>query len=304
MQASLADSVTNSGYDNGVLGGVIGQPAFKATFNDPDATLLGLIVSLYEVGCFFGAILCSIFGERLGRRKSICLGGVVMLIGAILQTTSYGSTQMIVARIVSGLGMGFINSTAPVYQSEFSPKASRGIWACAMLSTLNLGIFLAYWISYGFAGQVASYAWRVPVILQCIFIIPIIALSLFLPESPRWLVAHGQDDLALEVLQKTSWSQHHDHPSTTLENIQRAVIVEKVAQVGIFKSLFVKDGQYCFSPHTRDGSKMLMIHQRSKADDDCSSPVPFSSSSSWVASMESFVRMTAISNSISIAEIR
>lgn len=46
---------------------------------------------------------------------------------------------MIVARIVSGYGMGFINSTAPVLQSEFSPKAARGRYVCAQLSTLNFG---------------------------------------------------------------------------------------------------------------------------------------------------------------------
>jgi MFS family permease len=46
---------------------------------------------------------------------------------------------MIVARIVSGIGMGFINSTVPVIQAEFSPKATRGRYVCAQLSTLNFG---------------------------------------------------------------------------------------------------------------------------------------------------------------------
>lgn len=46
---------------------------------------------------------------------------------------------MIIARIVSGIGMGFINSTVPVMQAEFSPKATRGIYVCAQLSTLNFG---------------------------------------------------------------------------------------------------------------------------------------------------------------------
>jgi MFS family permease len=50
-----------------------------------------------------------------------------MIIGAILQATSYSRAQLIVGRIVSGVGMGFINSTTPVFQSEFSPKATRGM---------------------------------------------------------------------------------------------------------------------------------------------------------------------------------
>jgi hypothetical protein len=65
-----------------------------------------------------------------------------------------------------------INSTVPVLMAEFAPKATRGIYVCAQLSTLNFGIMLVYWIDYGFGvipGS-ASFAWRVPTILQCIFL--------------------------------------------------------------------------------------------------------------------------------------
>ena len=50
-----------------------------------------------------------------------------MIAGALLQATAYTRVHMIVARVVSGVGMGFINSTVPVFQSEFSPKATRGL---------------------------------------------------------------------------------------------------------------------------------------------------------------------------------
>jgi MFS family permease len=50
-----------------------------------------------------------------------------MIIGALLQAASYTRTQMVVARVVSGVGMGAINSTVPVLQAEFSPKATRGV---------------------------------------------------------------------------------------------------------------------------------------------------------------------------------
>lgn len=48
-------------------------------------------------------------GEQLGRRKSIAIGCVIMIVGAVLQATSYSRAQIIVARIVSGFGMGAIN---------------------------------------------------------------------------------------------------------------------------------------------------------------------------------------------------
>jgi MFS family permease len=58
-----------------------------------------------------------------------------MIIGALLQATAYSRAHMIVARIVSGVGMGFINSTVPVFQAEFSPKATRGL--CELLRRLS-----------------------------------------------------------------------------------------------------------------------------------------------------------------------
>lgn len=50
-----------------------------------------------------------------------------MIIGAVLQASAYSRAHIIVARVVSGVGMGFINSTVPVFQAEFSPKATRGL---------------------------------------------------------------------------------------------------------------------------------------------------------------------------------
>ena len=106
---------------------LVNSTAFKDTFDTPSATITGLIVAIYEVGCFLGSVATSIFGETIGRKKSIGTGVIIMIIGALLQATAYTRTHMIVARVVSGVGMGFINSTVPVFQSEFSPKATRGL---------------------------------------------------------------------------------------------------------------------------------------------------------------------------------
>lgn len=95
------------------------------------------------VGCFFGAVFSSIWGEKLGRRRSVFIGCVFLIIGAVLQAASYTRAMMIVGRIVAGVGMGTVNSTVPVMQAEFSPKSSRGI--CKFLSLIMRNNFL---ISY------------------------------------------------------------------------------------------------------------------------------------------------------------
>lgn len=74
-----------------------------------------------------GSVITAFVGEKLGRRWSVGVGTAIMIVGAVLQATAYSRAHMIVARVISGIGMGFINSTVPVLQNEFSPKASRGV---------------------------------------------------------------------------------------------------------------------------------------------------------------------------------
>jgi MFS family permease len=50
-----------------------------------------------------------------------------MMIGSLLQSTAYTRAHLLVARIVSGFGLGAVNSTVPVFQAEFAPKATRGL---------------------------------------------------------------------------------------------------------------------------------------------------------------------------------
>jgi MFS family permease len=62
-------------------------------------------LSQYEIGCFVGAVTTAFIGERLGRRKSILWGVIIMIAGALLQATAYGVPHLIVGRVVSGVGM-------------------------------------------------------------------------------------------------------------------------------------------------------------------------------------------------------
>lgn len=237
------------GFDNGLMGGLVNGAAFNKSFGNPDADMVANIVSLYEIGCFFGSVFSSIWGERLGRMRSTAIGIVVMVVGAVLQATSYSRAQMLVARIVSGCGMGLINSTTPVLQAEFSPSASRGMFVCAQLSTLNFGIFLVYWIDYAFSanGSDASTNWRVPVILQCIFLIPMGLLLFVLPESPRWLASQKRQYDALDVLQRL-YNGDESKVQATYDHIVASIEEEAAASSAGWKSLLKRDGKYSATP--------------------------------------------------------
>ncbi|PKX90195.1 sugar porter family MFS transporter [Aspergillus novofumigatus IBT 16806] len=230
------------GYDNGVMGGLVNQTAFNDTFDSPGSTMIGVIVSLMEIGAFIGSVSSAFFGERIGRRKSIAVGVVILILGALLQATAYHRSHLIVGRVVSGVGLGIVNSTVPVMQVEFSPKATRGLYVCMQLSTLNFGILLAYWIDYGFSTHIGSYAWRVPVILQCAFLFPMLLLVFLVDETPRWLAAHDRQDQALQVLHRLYTDNMHESDITALhEDILRTVALEKAVGAGSWKDLLRND---------------------------------------------------------------
>lgn len=74
------------GFDNGLMGGFVNSPAFTGTFGIDTNTSSGtntiaLIVAIYEIGAFIGAVTTSFIGESLGRRKSILIGVIIMIVG-------------------------------------------------------------------------------------------------------------------------------------------------------------------------------------------------------------------------------
>lgn len=153
--------------------------------DNPDANLVGTITSLYDVGCFFGAVSGSWLGSALGRKKCVLLGTVVMMIGAILQITAYGVPQMIVGRLVAGLGNGLNTAIAPVWQSETTKPSWRGKLVVLGLVLNVAGFCVSNWVTYAFSYLDGSISWRLPLALQLLFGIIIVATTPWLPESPR-----------------------------------------------------------------------------------------------------------------------
>jgi hypothetical protein len=98
------------GYDQGVMSGIIESDAFLEDFPEAGwgSTWQGFIVSIYAVGCLFGAIFILTLGDKLGRRKSIFIGASVMIIGVIIQVCCVGvgsgsTAQFIIGRFITGV---------------------------------------------------------------------------------------------------------------------------------------------------------------------------------------------------------
>ncbi|KAJ5244760.1 hypothetical protein N7489_004856 [Penicillium chrysogenum] len=186
------------GYDQGVMSGIISDPAFNNMFvaTKGDNTMQATVTAVYEVGCLFGAIFALIFGERLGRRWMVIIGAIVMIIGVIIQVTAMPHEipllQFIFGRVITGIGNGMNTSTIPTYQAECSKTSNRGLLICIEGGVIAIGTMIAYWIDYGAHWGPPDLVWRFPIAFQIVFGIFIIWGMAYLPESPRYLIAHDK----------------------------------------------------------------------------------------------------------------
>ncbi|KAL5334443.1 general substrate transporter [Aspergillus crustosus] len=209
VSLACATDMTLFGYDQGVFSGAVITQDFLQIHDlvgPTKTTILSTFTAIYDVGCFFGAMIAFTAGERLGRKKSILLGCAIMAIGTVLKASSYSLAQMFVGRVVLGqtnnfsIGNCLSIATAPVWQTETAQAKWRGKLVIFELG-LNVGGYcIVNWINYGLSFHEGSIAWRLPIALQLFFIVILFATIPWLPESPRWLLSHDHGEEALEVL--------------------------------------------------------------------------------------------------------
>jgi len=167
-----------------------------------NSTIQGTAVALYEIGGAIGGIISLYIGNRLGRLKMIWMGHFIVIIGAILQCSSYSLAQFIVARILTGVGTGINTVMIPVWTSESSRSHKRGTYVTVEAAMITGGICLSYWLDFAFHYiQGSSIAWRFPIAFQTLFGIVVCLIILDLPESPRWLMQKNRYDEARYNLQ-------------------------------------------------------------------------------------------------------
>lgn len=125
------------GFDQGLFGGILAGERFQDMLGHPNPTMSGLVTAIYDIGCALGTIVAFIFGEQLGRKRSIILANFIVIVGASIQTASFSyaqvcskqlgspylgqitdiKSQMFVTRIITGIGVGLSTVAIPILQS-------------------------------------------------------------------------------------------------------------------------------------------------------------------------------------------
>ena len=182
------------GFDMGIIAAAL---IFVRSSFSLSTQMEEVVVSVVLVGAMVGAILGGSIADRLGRRSTLVWGGIIFIVGSILAPLSPNVTVLILARMLLGVAIGFTSVTAPVYVSELAPPQSRGMLIGLYQFALTSGIALADLVGYWLA---SSHAWRLMFGIGVVPAVLFLYLVLTVPESPRWLVAHGRQSEAEIVL--------------------------------------------------------------------------------------------------------
>ncbi|KAL6717807.1 hypothetical protein ACLMJK_003892 [Lecanora helva] len=188
------------GYEQGVFGGIIVGQEFQEYFHEPSPSLTGFVTSVYDLGCFAGALLTLVVGEWLGRKRMLIIFTIIMTAGILVQTGAHTMNHLLWGRFVAGIGNGGNTATAPVWHVETSHDHAKGKAVVKEMVVNVSGFVISNIITLAFSRITTEAQWRFPLGIQLIFSVIILVLVPILPESPRWLLARGREKEAKSVL--------------------------------------------------------------------------------------------------------
>jgi MFS family permease len=167
------------------------------------ASQVGVAGTFYIVGAAIGAIGFGYLTDRLGRKRLFIVTLAVYLAATVATAFSWNAESFWIFRLLTGLGIGGEYAAINSAIDELIPARNRG-W-------VDLGINGSYWLGAA-AGAALSIVlldksifavdvgWRLTFALGAVMGLAIMLVRRNVPESPRWLMIHGREERAEELV--------------------------------------------------------------------------------------------------------
>ena len=154
-----------------------------------DTLLVGVVNAAPYICCaFFSCWMADPVNLYFGRRGTIFIAAIFCFLPVFGAALSQNWEQLLINRLLLGVGMGLKGSTVPIYAAENSPAAIRGALVMSWQLWTAFGIFLGTCANLAMV-NVGKYAWRYQLGSAFIPAIPLLILIYMCPESPRWLMS-------------------------------------------------------------------------------------------------------------------
>lgn len=199
------------GYDQGVISGAL---EFIQTDFGLSSFMTEVVTSWVTLGALVGALVAGGLADKLGRKNTGVLAGVLFCTGAAVSALAPGSAVLVIGRFIVGFGVGVASVAAPLYAAEMAPKQSRGRYVSTYQLAITIGILIAYIVDDVLS---SSGNWRLMLGGAAVPGFLLIVVMLTMPETPRWLMRAGRRSDAVTSLTKVRGSRGTD---AALDEIQ------------------------------------------------------------------------------------
>ncbi|MBN9297050.1 MAG: sugar porter family MFS transporter [Filimonas sp.] len=184
------------GFDFAVISGAL--PFLQHRFA-LDAYWEGFATGSLAIGAIIGCIIAAVVSDKYGRKRGLMIAAAIFMASSFAMALSDSRMFFITARCAAGIGVGMASMLSPMYISEVSPAHLRGRMVAINQLTIVIGILLTNLVNYYLRNE-GENAWRWMFGLGAIPSGLFLLGTLRLPESPRWLIQHGQQQKAVAVL--------------------------------------------------------------------------------------------------------
>lgn len=202
------------GYDTAVISGTIAQ---VSQLFELDALQQGWYVGCALVGSIVGVLFAGILSDKFGRKLTMIISASLFSVSALGCAVCADFTQLVLYRIIGGVGVGVVSIVSPLYISEVAVAKYRGRLVSLYQLAVTIGFLGAYLVNYQLltwseAGALSgaslldkifiSEVWRGMLGMETIPALMFFIIIFFIPESPRWQIVRGQENRAMNILER------------------------------------------------------------------------------------------------------
>ncbi|KAL4940005.1 hypothetical protein BDV06DRAFT_230690 [Aspergillus oleicola] len=201
---AAAFSASLDGYQINLNGGVVSNKGFIQQMANPQTSIIeGKYISAWggiqSAGQTIGQILLQYATDGYGRKIALYIIFLTFVISVFIESFATHWDHWLVAKLFSGMGVGMLQSTMPLYLSEISPTQLRGFLINAYSFWFVIGQLFAS-VALNRLNASDPYNFRTPIYTQWAMVGISGMIFVLLPESPWWLVGKDRHEKAARVL--------------------------------------------------------------------------------------------------------
>ena len=186
------------GFDFGVISGAL--PFLQTQFG-LDSYWEGFATGSLALGAIAGCFIAGSLADKCGRKPGLLLAAIIFTISSLAMALAPAREFFIAARFAAGMGVGMASMLSPMYIAEISPAPIRGRMVAINQLTIVIGILITNLVNYTLRNN-GDDAWRwmfgLGIVPSSLFLLG----TLWLPESPRWLMKKGDTERSRSILSK------------------------------------------------------------------------------------------------------